>query len=218
MDLPVMPPVSPMLAKAVAEIPPGLVYEPKLDGFRSIVFRDGDEVEIGSRNERPMSRYFPEVVAAVTRACPPRCVVDGEIVVAARIGGRSTSGRCSSASTRPRAASRLLAAGRRPGSSRSTCSRSATRTSGRGRSASGARRSSGRSPRPRRRSTSRRSRATRRWPGAGSTGSRAPGWTGSIAKRADDAYQPGKRVMAKIKHVRTADCVLAGYRRAQVGA
>src|SRR3954452_1595685 len=81
-DLPVMPPVAPMLAKPVATIPPGQLYEPKWDGFRSIVFRDGDEVEIGSRKERPMTRYFPEVVDAVRRSFPPRAVIDGEIVIA----------------------------------------------------------------------------------------------------------------------------------------
>ena len=77
-----MPPVSPMLAKPVRSIPPGASYEPKWDGFRTICFRDGDEVELGSRNERPMTRYFPELVAAVTAELPPRCVVDGEIVIA----------------------------------------------------------------------------------------------------------------------------------------
>src|SRR5213592_3844595 len=83
MDLPVMPPVSPMLAKAVKEIPDcDLSFEPKWDGFRSIVFRDGDEVEIGSRKERPMTRYFPEVVEAVLASFPPRAVIDGEIVIA----------------------------------------------------------------------------------------------------------------------------------------
>src|SRR5215471_992807 len=82
MDLPVMPPVAPMLAKSVKDIPEGeLSFEPKWDGFRSIVFRDGDEVEIGSRNERPMTRYFPEVVAAIQASLPERCVIDGEIVV-----------------------------------------------------------------------------------------------------------------------------------------
>ncbi|HEY2802866.1 MAG TPA: ATP-dependent DNA ligase, partial [Actinomycetota bacterium] len=82
MDLPVMPPVSPMLAKAVKEIPDGdLSFEPKWDGFRSIVFRDGDEVEIGSRNERPMTRYFPELVEAFREQLPERIVVDGEIIV-----------------------------------------------------------------------------------------------------------------------------------------
>ena len=66
MRLPVMPPVKPMLAKPVKEIPRGeLSYEPKWDGFRSIIFRDGDEVEIGSRNEKPMTRYFPELVEAI---------------------------------------------------------------------------------------------------------------------------------------------------------
>ncbi|HEY2264824.1 MAG TPA: ATP-dependent DNA ligase, partial [Streptosporangiaceae bacterium] len=82
MDLPVNPPVAPMLAKPVGAIPSGdYVFEPKWDGFRSIVFRDGDEVEIGSRNERPMTRYFPELVAAVKAELPERCVIDGEIVV-----------------------------------------------------------------------------------------------------------------------------------------
>src|SRR4028118_515832 len=83
MDLPVLPPVKPMLAKATTTLPTaeGLFYEPKWDGFRCIVFRDGDEVELGSRNERPLTRYFPEVVAAVKEALPERCVVDGEIVV-----------------------------------------------------------------------------------------------------------------------------------------
>src|SRR5579862_7094194 len=82
MDLPVNPPVAPMLAKPVEKIPRGdFVFEPKWDGFRSIVFRDGDEIEIGSRNERPMTRYFPEIVAAVLESLPERCVIDGEIVI-----------------------------------------------------------------------------------------------------------------------------------------
>jgi len=82
MDLPVMPPVAPMLAKPVDSIPTGdYIFEPKWDGFRSIVFRDGDEVEIGSRNERPMTRYFPELVDAFLAQLPPRCVIDGEIVL-----------------------------------------------------------------------------------------------------------------------------------------
>ena len=77
-----MPPVAPMLAKPVAELPEGpWSFEPKWDGFRTIVFRDGDEVELGSRRERPMTRYFPEVVEAVRANLPPRCVVDAEIVV-----------------------------------------------------------------------------------------------------------------------------------------
>ncbi len=89
MDLPVMPPVAPMLAKAVPAIPAGeYVFEPKWDGFRSIVFRDGDEVEIGSRNERPMTRYFPELVNAIQAELPSRCVIDGEIVLPDFAAGR----------------------------------------------------------------------------------------------------------------------------------
>ncbi|MDQ6837253.1 MAG: ATP-dependent DNA ligase [Actinomycetota bacterium] len=83
MDLPVVPPVAPMLAKSVAQVPRGAYsYEPKWDGFRCIVFRDGADVELGSRNGRSLTRYFPDVVAAVRRALPERCVVDAEIVVA----------------------------------------------------------------------------------------------------------------------------------------
>jgi ATP-dependent DNA ligase len=87
MTLPVLPPVKPMLAKSLKTlprpdaVPAGLLYEPKWDGFRCIVFRDGDEVELGSRNERPLTRYFPEVVAAALRELPERCVVDGEIII-----------------------------------------------------------------------------------------------------------------------------------------
>ncbi len=116
MDLPVMPPVSPMLAKSVPEIPTGdFLYEPKWDGFRSIVFRDGDEVEIGSRNEQPMTRYFPEVVEAVLANLPERCVVDGEIVVVDRRGP-----------ARLRGAPAAHPPGREPGAS---CSRSRRRRS-----------------------------------------------------------------------------------------
>jgi ATP-dependent DNA ligase len=82
MDLPVMPPVKPMLAKSVAGIPPGMQYEAKWDGFRAIVFRDGAEVELGSRTGKSLTRYFPELVAALQERVPERCVLDGEIVIA----------------------------------------------------------------------------------------------------------------------------------------
>src|SRR5690242_12877494 len=83
MDLPVNPPVAPMLAKPVGAIPSGdYVFEPKWDGFRAIVFRDGDEVEIGSRNDRPLTRYFPELIEPLQTWLPARCVVDGELVIA----------------------------------------------------------------------------------------------------------------------------------------
>ena len=76
-----------MLAKPVANVPApdsvpgGLVYEPKWDGFRCIVFRDGDNVELGSRNEKPLTRYFPELIDALRRNLPDRCVIDGEIIL-----------------------------------------------------------------------------------------------------------------------------------------
>ncbi|HUM10752.1 MAG TPA: ATP-dependent DNA ligase [Myxococcaceae bacterium] len=84
MSLPVQPPVSPMLSKLVRELPPAgeVIYEPKWDGFRTIVFREGEGVELGSRNERPMTRYFPELLGPLRASLPDRCVVDGEIVIA----------------------------------------------------------------------------------------------------------------------------------------
>jgi ATP-dependent DNA ligase len=84
MDLPVMPPVEPMLASAIKSIPdaPGTHYEPKWDGFRCIAFRDGDEVILGSRGGKPLDRYFPEIREAIKNELPERCVVDGELIVA----------------------------------------------------------------------------------------------------------------------------------------
>src|SRR5690606_28758682 len=88
MDLPVLPPVRPMLAKSTPSLPrePGLSYEPKWDGFRCIVFRDGDEVVLGSRNDRPLTRYFPELLDPLRDRLPDRCVVDGEVVVVTERG------------------------------------------------------------------------------------------------------------------------------------
>ena len=177
--LPVMPPVSPMLAKPIGDIPAGQLYEPKWDGFRSIIFRDGDEVEIGSRNERPMTRYFPEVVAAVLANFPPRAVIDGEIVLADTAATRSTSRRSSSASTRPRAGSTcsrpqtpasfvafdLLALGDDDLTGRSDGRAARDVGAGAGRRGATDLHHAG-DPRP------------RRPRGAGSSSSRAPAWTG----------------------------------------
>jgi ATP-dependent DNA ligase len=87
-DLPVNPPILPMLAKRVDELPPGetWIFEPKWDGFRALVFRDGDEIQIQSRDEKPLNRYFPEVVEALRSQLPARCVLDGEIVIAKNSG------------------------------------------------------------------------------------------------------------------------------------
>ncbi len=82
MDLPVMPPIKPMLAKARDELPEGdLALEPKWDGFRCIVFKDGDEIVLGSRNQKPFNRYFPELMEPLRASLPDRCVVDGELIV-----------------------------------------------------------------------------------------------------------------------------------------
>src|SRR4051812_42721123 len=88
MDLPVNPPVLPMLANRVSGLPEGdtWIFEPKWDGFRTLVFRDGDELFIQSRDGKPLDRYFPELVATLKAQLPKRCVLDGEIVIA-RDGG-----------------------------------------------------------------------------------------------------------------------------------
>ena len=83
MDLPVMPPIKPMLAKAIDNLPDGeLALEPKWDGFRCIVFKDGNEIVLGSRNQKPFNRYFPELLGPLRASLPDRCVVDGELIVA----------------------------------------------------------------------------------------------------------------------------------------
>src|SRR5580693_2344656 len=151
MDLPVMPPVAPMLAKPVDAIPDGdYVFEPKWDGFRSIVFRDGPEVEIGSRNERPMTRYFPELAEAVLAELPPRSVIDGEVVVP-----NFTTGRLDFEALQLRihpAASRVKLLAALP--------------------------SKRRWPRSSPRFTSPRRRRTSPSPSSGSASSKGPGWTG----------------------------------------
>jgi ATP-dependent DNA ligase len=213
MDLPVNPPVAPMLAKPVDKIPDGdYVFEPKWDGFRSIVFRDGDEVEIGSRNERPMTRYFPELVAAVRAQLPERCVIDGEIVVPDASGRRldfealqlrihPAASRVSLLAEQTPAhfiAFDLLALGssdymERPFSERRTLLSKVL--------------AGVRSPIHLTLATTDRSVATgwfSQFEGAG--------LDGLIAKPAAGIYEPDKRVMKKIKHERTADCVVAGYR------
>jgi ATP-dependent DNA ligase len=207
-----MPPVPPMLAKPVADIPAGQIYEPKWDGFRSIVYRDGDEVEIGSRNERPMTRYFPEVVEAVLANLPERAVVDGEIVVADT--ERNTLDFDALQQRIHPAVSRVtLLAEQTPASFVAFDLLALDDDDLTGRPFAQRRDLleavlAGAAPPVHLTPVTRDLDTARRWfeqfEGAG--------LDGLIAKRHDLRYQPDKRVMSKIKHVRTADCVVAGYR------
>src|SRR5213076_791844 len=88
MRLPFAPPLAPMLSAAADRLPDGdgWQFEPKWDGFRTLVFRDGDEMLLQSRDEKPMNRYFPELLAPLAAALPERCVVDGEIVIVGSAG------------------------------------------------------------------------------------------------------------------------------------
>jgi ATP-dependent DNA ligase len=208
-----MPPVTPMLARAARGVPdgPGFLYEPKWDGFRCIAFRDGDEVHLGSRGEKPLTRYFPEVVAGLLAEAPARCVLDGEIVVAldGRLDFDALSQRIHPAQSRVRELSAATPA---------TyvvfdvlCLDDADLT--------------GRPLRERRRllgdalagsgPTVVLTPATgdpveaRRW----FTEYEGAGLDGVVAKPLDLAYRPGERVLTKVKHERTADCVVAGYAR-----
>ncbi len=210
MKLPVMPPVSPMLAKSVPTIPPDASYEPKWDGFRSICFRDGKDVELGSRNERSLTRYFPELVAAVTAELPQRCVIDGEIIIATDHGldFEALQQRIHPADSRVRMLAEktpasfiafdLLALGdqdytRRPFTERRTALVEALADSGPSFHVTPA-------------TTDLTTAQTwfEEFEGAG--------LDGVIAKPLTITYQPDKRVMFKVKHQRTADCVIAGYR------
>src|SRR5689334_4746593 len=205
-----MPPVSPMLAKPVRSIPPDASYEPKWDGFRTICFRDGDEVELGSRNERPMTRYFPELVAAVATELPQRCVVDGEIVIATDRGldFEALQLRLHPAASRVNMLAEktpavfiafdLLALGDADYTGRPFHERRAALVDA----------LAGSGPSVHVTPATTDLTTARRW----FTEFEGAGLDGLIAKPLDITYQPDKRVMFKVKHERTADCVVAGYR------
>jgi len=199
-----------MLAKAVTAIPPECSYEPKWDGFRSILFRDGDAVELGSRNERPLTRYFPELVGAARAELPTRCVIDGEIVIAGEQGldFEALQLRLHPAASRvnmlaektPAAfiAFDLLALGdedytARPFGERRAALESVLSQPGRSIHLTPATADID---------------TARRW----FTEFEGAGLDGLIAKPLALTYQPDKRVMFKVKHQRTADCVVGGYR------
>ena len=202
-----------MLAKRVDELPAGdaWIFEPKWDGFRALIFRDGDEILIQSRDEKPLNRYFPELVEPLMAQLPPRCVLDGEIVIAKRRRARlrcaataASSGRVAgqaSVETDPgidrvlrsavRRRSRLCEPSR--SSAAGSCSKACSRP---------------RTP-PIHLTPATRDRAVaadwfRRFEGAG--------LDGVMAKPVAGTYEPNKRVMLKVKHERDCDCVVAGFR------
>jgi ATP-dependent DNA ligase len=209
MDLPVRPPIDPMLARSASAIPPGQRYEPKWDGFRALVFRDGDEVEIGSRTTKPMQRYFPEVVEAVRSALPARCVLDGEIVVASTVHSgldfEALLARVHPAASRVRllaeqtpavlVAFDLLALGDEDLRATPFAQR---------REQLAAIVGDGVFVTPQTDDLVEAGRWFEQFEGAG--------LDGVVAKDPASTYQPGKRVMTKVKHERTADVVVAGYR------
>ncbi len=205
-----MPPVKPMLAKSVARIPPGMHYEAKWDGFRAIVHRDGAEVEIGSRTGKTLTRYFPELVTALRANLPDRCVVDGEIVIAyeGRLDFDRLTERIHPADSRVRmlaertpasfVAFDLLALGDEALLDAPLSLRRATLTAALAEA----------SPPVHLAPATTDIKIAEEWferfEGAG--------LDGVIAKPLDLPYRPDARLMYKIKHERTADVVVAGYR------
>jgi len=202
--------VKPMLAKLVADIPPGLYYEPKWDGFRAIVVKDGDAIEIHSRNTKPMARYFPDLVAAFRTSLPERCTVDGEIVVITeqRLDFFALQQRVHPAASRvDRLATEtpasfiafdLLGEGEEDLMGTPFRDRRAALE-----------RVLAAAPPPIHLTPITRDEATaREWfehfEGAG--------LDGIIAKDGAHPYRPNVRTMFKVKHQRTADCVVCGYR------
>ncbi len=201
-----------MLAKLVRELPAteGLYYEPKWDGFRCIVFRDDTGVELGSRNERPLTRYFPELIEPLLREIPTRAVVDGEIVIAGPFGldFDALTQRIHPAASRVKLLSEstpaafvafdLLAVDDRDLRNEPYGDRRAELE----RLLAGAQPPVHLTPVTRDRSTA--ADWFDRFEGAG--------LDGVVAKAADLRYREGDRVMLKVKHERTADCAVAGFR------
>ncbi|MGE2691784.1 ATP-dependent DNA ligase [Mycolicibacterium pulveris] len=215
-DLPVLPPIEPMLAKAQANVPAEAgvwSYEPKWDGFRALVFRDGDEVVLHSRNGKDLGRYFPELVEALRDELSVRCVLDGEIVVPREIDGRTRLDWESLSQRVHPAASRIkLLAEQTPAhfigfDALATGDASLLKE-----------------PFRARREALSDAVLAKKWCHVTRTtedprlGARwleefeGAGLDGVIAKRLDGPYLPGKREMVKVKHARDADCVAMGYR------
>jgi ATP-dependent DNA ligase len=215
-DLPVMPPVEPMLAKAAAKVPddPGVwSYEPKWDGFRALVFRDGDEVMLQSRNGKDLGRYFPELLESLREELTPRCVLDGEIVVPREIDGRtrldweSLSQRVHPAASRVKLLSQQTPAHFIGFDALATGDRSLLAEPFRVRREALADAVHEKTWCHVTRTTEEAEQGTH-W----LTTFEGAGLDGVIAKRLDGRYLPGKRDMVKVKHARDADCVAIGYR------
>ncbi len=215
-DLPVMPPVEPMLAKAQVKVPdePGVwSYEPKWDGFRALVFRDGDEVVLQSRNGKELGRYFPELLVALRDEVADRCVLDGEVVVPRDTDGRirldweSLSQRVHPAASRVKMLSEQTPAHFIGFDALATGEKSLLDQ-----------------PFRVRREALVDAIGEKQWchvtrttedPELGAQWLQTfegAGLDGVIAKRLDGPYLPGKREMVKVKHHRDADCVAMGYR------
>lgn len=214
MAFPITPPIAPMLAKLEREVPrgPGWLYEPKWDGFRAIVFRDREKFHIASRNALPLERYFPELIDVLREGLPSRCVVDGEIVIATAKGldFDALQLRLHPAASRVNMLAKkipssfiafdLLAKGVRDVRDQPLSRRRKDLES---------------SIRPSRHllltPQTDDSTVAEQWfdrfEGAG--------LDGIIAKKSDLKYVPGERVMVKVKHARTADCVIFGYRKSK---
>ncbi|MDQ6689307.1 MAG: ATP-dependent DNA ligase [Gemmatimonadota bacterium] len=217
MNLAVNPPVLPMLAKRVGELPPGdgWIFEPKWDGFRTLIFRDGDEVFIQSRDEKPLNRYFPELIDPLKAQLPKRCVLDGEIVIANEDGLDFDTLQMR---LHPAASRVNKLAVETPASvvffdllcvnNQSLCDTPfAERRDRLEELLAGAEPPLHLTPATRDRKTA--ADWFRRFEGAG--------LDGVVAKAEDGTYQPNKRVMLKVKHERECDCVVAGFRWHKTG-
>ncbi len=212
-----MPPVSPMLAKLSRQMPEGddLVYEPKWDGFRCIVFRDGTEVELGSRNEKPLTRYFPELVESLLVNLPERCVIDGEIVI---VGAEGLEFDALLQRIHPAASRVQLLASETPSSFVAFDLLALGDDDLRG-EPFGARREAleralaGAKPPVYLTPATSDPAIARDWFGR----FEGAGLDGVVAKPVGLTYREGQRVMLKVKHERTADCVVAGFRQHKDG-
>jgi len=212
MHLTVNPPILPMLANRVAELPPGegWIFEPKWDGFRTLIFRDGDELFIQSRDEKPLDRYFPELVDPLKAQLPTRCVLDGEIVIA--LGG-VLDFEALQLRLHPAASRVKTLAGQTPASvvffdvlcENDHDLRGAPFAERRAKLESVLADAAA----PLHITPATRDRATasdwfRRFEGAG--------LDGVMAKPEHGIYEPNRRVMLKVKHERDCDCVVGGFR------